>query len=503
MKYIILSLLVTLVHNTIAQDIRGFKSINKDSIPELHWVAANLKDSLEIKIFRSPVDSMEFREIQTFSHIKYSNDSAYFMVMDTTLQRKSLCKYFIQTSIDDKIVRSEILYGHNMGNIPPPGLVRFKARSAEDKKALVLTWKLNYKFTVKSLSLYRSENYDSGYEFVANLPADAETYTDRVEISNEAYYYFIQIHDFFGYLMPSVRIHGICTYKEMAYPPENFNVSINDDKVLITWERVGRNVKGTKIYRRIGNTGRFYPITTTIPTPNRENAYTDTTINSPGRKEVQYYAVNISDGFLESNPTDTISIMSLGKSVVGPPKEVSYILDSLDRIMLIWDSQDGDPNVKGYNVYRSVNEGTPERLNAGLLSYSSNFFTDSSLQDYGRITYFIETVSITNTPSKIRKSINVQRNQPRLHLVLNLRSEKNGISVSWIPLKDKNMKNLLIYRQSGSDAPVLLSRLSPDTNRFMDSGAVSGNIYTYIVVAKLINGGELVVNDGVSMSYLK
>ena len=486
------------------QMVQVLQSLNRGDFPELRWYSLAAPASPDFQIFRKAMKDLEFREIKTIRMAESRRDTLLYRVIDTTLIDKALYEYYLRFSLDgDSVLISESLYAHNLGNIPAPAVVSFTTQSATDRKAIVLNWKLNYDFTVRSLALFRSRDYEKGYELIAHLPPDATTYNDPVSLSNEAYFYFIQVRDFFGYQVPGVRVHGICTYAEKPYPPMDFSAVEEDGHVSLKWRNVGNNVIATRIYRKIGNTGAFYPLEGSIYSSEKHGHFSDTVISHYSGEEVSYYAVNISDGFLKSGTSDTVTLAIRGGIAVAPPTELRCLQDSLQNVLLIWTSPEMDPNIKGFNVYRSVNDDEPQRLNRELLPYDMNYFTDPTAQNGVLYQYEIESVSITGKESINRTKAVYKGEVEEENILVSHTILTNGVELSWLPTSLPGIREILIYRQAQNEKPVLLKKLPASEVLYTDFKVLVGKYYIYILVARMENGEERVLNQGVVVNYVK
>jgi hypothetical protein len=484
------------------QTILAVHSENDAHFPKLLWYSINIKDTTDFSVYRTGLEKTDFKPVHTIQRSYMKGDTLFFRVIDTTLTKKALYKYFIALPYNkDSVIRSEVLYGHNMGNMPSPQIVHFKATPSDEKKAILLSWKLNYNFTVNTLSIYRSTNYEAGYELIAQLSGDAESYTDRVNVANEAYFYFFVIHDYFGYQMPSIRFHGIATYKEKPFSPQNAKLTADNNSVKLSWTRMGNNIIGYRIYRQVNNSGKFVQINNMFYTPDKEVSYTDSTISQFSNKNVNYYIVSVSDGFVESNPSDTLHYRLQEDIVKTAPKECDYVIDSLNRVMLIWTSQEADEEVKGYNVYRFQTGGEKEKLNNRLIPFNVNYYTDVNNNGRTAYNYEIETISITNTPSLNKTTVNVGKHYVPAHLILSLKRTDKGITIEAIPLTENGIKEILLFKQVNSGSPAQLAKMSPDTIRFTDTNVKSGELYSYSAVAVYKDNSEEIVNAGVIMRY--
>jgi hypothetical protein len=487
---------------TYGQTIESLRSVSDSDFPELRWRAANIEDTTDFSIYRSGVKKDDFILVQTLHGKKLIGDSLVCWLIDTTLTEKALYKYFIALPYKkDSVIRSEIMYGHNLGAIPSPQVVRFNAEPSLDRKAINLNWELNYNFTTNTVAIFRSKNYDDGYEIIARLSGNETSYMDVVDIANEAYYYFIVIHDYFGYQRPSVRVPGIATFKEKPIPPQSFKLTNDHNMGRMTWERVGDNVIGYIVYRRINNFGTFFPLNNMFYTPEVGVSYTDSTVKDFKNKDIEYYVVSVSDGFVKSNSTDTLTLHIQGEIVKGAPRECTYVLDSLNRVMLIWTSQEADAEVKGYNVYRTGNDGVKKKINKDLIRYNVNYFVDEENTKTGECAYEIETISITNTPSMNRAGVKLNIQDIPQHLVLSLKKSSKGIQIKGLPMSQTNIKEIILYRQVNSGELKQLTKLSPNNISYTDLNVTEGELYSYSAVAVTTDNTKKTVNGGVLIRY--
>lgn len=486
-----------------AQAVFALNSDNNSETPRLQWYTTANIDSTNFAVYRTGIKKIDFKPISTIKGTTITKgDTLIFWVADTTLTEKGLYKYFITLPYkNDTLIRSEVLYGHNMGYFPDPQIIDFDAESNPDKKAIDLSWKLNYNFTVNTISLYRSPKYDDGYELIAQLPGNATNYTDPVNIANEAYYYYFIIHDFFGYQRPSIRFHGISKYREKPIAPKNIELTVEDKMAHLSWERLGSNIVGYRVYRKIDLDGRFMPVSNMFFTPDKLVRFTDTTSKYLKAENFQYYAVSISDGFLESNPSDTLTYHKPGEIVKSSPKQGDFVLDSLKRIKLIWTSQDSDTEVKGYNVYKISNDKT-EKLNEKLIPYHVNYYLDKTNTGKSDCDYEIETISITNTASLIRTPVKVPSQHIPQHLILAVNKTDKGISIQAVPLTDTGIKEIILLKKTAiTGSPKQIAKLKPNDIMFTDANVKSGEIYSYSAIAVYKDKSQEVVNAGVAIRY--
>ena len=495
MKKIIL-LTVLLPALLQAQEIKGLWSQSEGNYPQLSWVAVGVIDSTGFDVFRAEHGSEAFARIIPWRGVGLVGDSITFMVTDTTLVEQGIYQYYIAAPTPDgRLVRSDILYAHNMGYLAPPHIVRFTASGVAEQKAIQLRWKLSNPATVVSQALFRSRNFDDGYEWVTRLPASADSYIDPVPRANEPWFYFIVIQDFFGYQPPSVRVHGFTTYAEKPYAPLDVAWEVDGEDIRLTWRRVGDNIFGYRIHRRIDGRGDFLPVGGPFYVPGKTVDFLDHQAAGPGREMLEYYVVSVSDGYLESTPSDTVTILLLHNASVSPPHEVDWVVDAEGNTMLLWPPADDHAAVAGYNIFRSVDDSDPVQLNTG--TRVDNFFVDRERLVHGHIRYWVEAVNRGGRPSDRRTEVSLERPAPRKKLVLSCRQDQAGIVLEWAPLNMDGPHKLLIFRQQEDEEPLLLARVAQEQGTYTDTETAAGKSYIYVVMLEMDDGTLIMAHDGV------
>ncbi len=480
-----------------SQVINGLFSENRSNTPEITWFSPDLISEDSISIWRANIKIENFQEIETTLIKENRNDTVFYTLIDTTLIEKGIYIYYLLLHFDnDTLLSSDKMYGHNMGDLPAPELISIKTASLDNQKAIELNWKLNYHFTVNSLALYRSTNYDEDYELIAHLPGNAETYIDIVDISNEAYYYFILIHDFFGYQYPSARFHGICSYAESCLAAFDFSGIVKDEEIELSWEVMGDNVLYSQIYRRIGAESSFLPLYQMGVKAGELLSYSDKDISMNAGVDISYYIVNISDGFIQSFTTDTLTFRIKNMEPLPAPRELIYLIDDSQNIKLIWTSMADIENFAGYNIYRSEFNEQSYKLNSTLIPADENFFIDQSAESGKEYTYEVEAVNASGVQGVVRSKVVVNRANPQIVMPISIKQSDNGFMLSWISPVYGFISEIHIFRQKDDEGPVLIKKLPLTQNQLSDSNLPSGD-YLYFAVAKLVNGSELMVNNGV------
>ncbi len=501
MKRILVILTIVLPFFTIAQNHVWVKEVNSDlTTPEITWMTTGSIDTMDFLIFRAALKDTVFNEIYTTHYVKpiENSDTLEFTLFDTTLTKKAIYRYYIKAQINGKTVVSETAMVHNFGYIPPPQLNSIAATPLTDRKAIKLDWKISYIQTVTNIELFRSSSWDTGYIKVADLAPDMTSFTDVVPMANEPWFYFITIHTYFGNDITSVRTPAYATFAEKPFPPHNMHAAFKNDSVIIDWTNVGKNIIGYRVYRSIGDQP-FHLMNDMNSGIEEKIVFTDTGKEIEKAIKLRYYVRNVSDGFVESNITDTISFYLAEHEPVLPPKEVDFIRDNYGNIKFMWVKPDKGLTT-GYNIYLINKNNDTVKLNKTVLT--SNFFVDTVYRSKGKYRYEVEGVGLNDKVSDLRAPVTVYRYNPNLHIIVDLKKGPSGIDVSWKRPLNPHVNKLLLYKQfEKTKATVIKSFNATEDVSFTDKNVKKGTTYLYKLEAQMENGDKIVVNYGVQLSF--
>ncbi len=465
---------------------------NRSGRPDLCWQAASRPDTTAFRIFRAPVRDKRFTEIHTLHYTEPfpSGDSVMFHVIDTTLTAKGIYLYYIQAPYAGQTVTSATAMGHNLGLIPRPRLIRFKAEPLTDRKAVRLSWQLNYSPTVNILRLYRSKNYEDGYVRIAELNPSDTTYIDRVPKANEPWFYFIEILNYFGGTDRSVRLPAFATYKEKPFPPVDMNVTRENGTVTFQWRNVGDNVVGYHVYRSV-NERPFRLMHEMIPVGTDENIrFVDSSGAVRRAQRLRYYVRHVSDGFVESNITDTIDLYLPENQPVYPPPQADYVRGPGEHIKFLWMPDKRGLNL-AFNLYLQTPADSIRKLNAEPL-YTNAYETDTYTWPEGRYVFWIEAVGINGKRSARQTPVTftVMHQPPAIHLDISRADE--GFLIRFNMPAGYGLHSVVLYKQSGRNKPVRLANFSGEgPKEFYDKNVRPRQMYTYFLTAVSATGKEI------------
>ena len=498
MKNIQFLLILFIPYLSIGQSLSVKESRSESQQPDITWSYPQKLDSMDFTILRASVKDGIFKPVKTFHYQDNSLvDTSLFVMIDTTLVEKGIYLYKLQLTLHNKKVESAIAFGHNYDVLPRPKLRFFNAVSLPKHKGVKLSWEFNYDKTLKSIELYRSKKYDTGYIKIMDLPAQSSEYIDYVDIANEAWFYFIKPIDYFGELLPSVRIPVIPTFGDKPIAPLNFIGKRKEEAIILKW-RNPNPVKSYKVFRKTDKETGFQQITELVLNDSTDIEFVD---NSDILKEVldvEYCVTHVNDAFLESTYSDTLKFHFLEHEKVFPPSTIDHFRQG-EYTKLVW-QKPKEGMTFAYNVYLTDSDNVTTLLTPK--SVGKNYYIDSVLRPAGIYTYAIEGVGYKGKKSELKSSIVVKKDKIKFHVILNLRRAKNGIEISWDPIPGKAVKRYRLYKKYGKSKLMLKkSFASGKAVKYIDLKVKKGTNYLYVLKAELENGEMIEVNPGVSLRY--
>jgi hypothetical protein len=424
-------------------------------------------------------------------------DSLYFHVVDTTLIKKGVYLYYVEATSLGKTVRSETAMAHNLGLLDKPRFLHFKAVPLDDRKAVRLEWQLNYTETVKSISLYRSNKYKDGYVKITDLGPDETAYVDVVPLANEPWFYFAEIHNYFGGDRRSVRVPAFATFAETPFPPQDVEAEVQGDSIVFNWRNVGDNITGFRVYRSLDGKP-FEQLSEMEPAFSKQIHYADKDKRLKDAVDIRYVLRNVSDGFVESKVTDTLRFYMPQHKPVYPPVQADGVEMPGGRIKIIW-IPDERGFITGYNVYLKKPDGKILRLNDRPLG--QNHYTDSIYRPAGKYEYQIEGVNFDKV-SAGRTAVTVYRRQEIPQVILDLKKVKGGLEISWKKPAGNRTDKLVLYKKTGSGKTVAVKTYDAGKDgKYFDKYVKRGGHYMYFMKAVMKDKKKLQLNNQVEITY--
>ncbi|HKE02939.1 MAG TPA: hypothetical protein VKE91_02710 [Blastocatellia bacterium] len=275
------------------------------------------------------------------------------------------------------------------------------------------------------------ETFSEKAHVIYSIPADEiplnsskvvynDTLDMRSELRNKRYRYAIRMFNTAGQAADFSSYAMIEPLFNLSLPPANLNAKQFETRIEITWdqptgnmnETSPANVAGYNIYRRTGES--VYRIN---PEPLREPRFIDRNFQFGVNYQYIVRSLSFTPGkaslseAIESNDSQPLDHTPKDTFPPAPPKPVT--IASINSIVSLFWPLNAEPDVIGYNIYRTEDENAPPekwiKLNQELYKTASfrdervqvgkrYFYQITAIDAYGNESVRSETVSETVAP---------------------------------------------------------------------------------------------------------
>lgn len=373
----------------------------------------------------------------------------------------------------------------------PPEIIPNGAVSAFLDGSMEFTWPASVEPDVIGYNVYRSPEYQEGYEKINStpIPPKQTVYVDKSAlISGKAYYYSVTAVDATGNESQRSNPAMEIVRDKMPPPtPRNLRVDVRPDKQIeVTWEAQSQpaDLKGYLVLRR--KKARNVTAWAQISTDSlRITSWMDGDYQKELVEEGHFYQYGVLAADYALNFSDT-TIVTIRMPDVRPPEPPASALATNEKgryINLTWlNSPSGD--VTRYRVSRSEN-GAPYTTLAELGRVFA--YRDEQIIQPNQYVYRIEAVdSLGNVslPVQTQSVVVDDQNPPREVRNVRVFPREGYNELIWEPVVAADLAHYRIYR--ADDLPTgqyrLLVELDPQTLTFRDFEGRKNHWYKVMAV---------------------
>lgn len=429
-------------------------------------------------------------------------------IIDTSLTNFSAYQY--QIRVGDIFGNLDSTTYNFEGNNVPQRLAilpqNIKVEAQKDRRNLLISWTLAQNQTIQSIKILRSTEFDKNFQVIANLNGNESNFLDNIDIANELYHYYFEVHDIFGNINKSIKFKGIYDKNYVPTPPNSLTAKQNAKGVELAWEATDKFTRGFYVFRKQGQRGEFTQISSLIF--NRKNAgkYIDSTRLDFG--STYFYVIKAeSDTYDKSSFSETASFKLEPQSTrnsLKPPFDINAIFRD-EKVMIHWENLYAEnPQVLGYQVFRkSESEKDFKLLTEKTLSYRNNFYIDSTFLSEGKYQYAVVSTDLRNNFSAKSQPVLLDMNGRFLMIPENLGAEvlANEIKLKWTEIDIDRIKNIKIYKAEENAAFKLLTTLPKNKQDYSDLAVQKGKSYVYKISTIDLSGKESRLSEAFVVNY--
>jgi hypothetical protein len=420
-----------------------------------------------------------------------SKDTVFLVVRDTLIQPSQKYRYYL---------RPVDYYGNpgdpsdtatavstNLRAVALPEKIRVESR--ESPFGLRITWTNPEPGMIRSVKIFRSTNYTSGYAQIGEVDNRTTEFTDQTIVPMTKYYYYLTNIGPFGELSPgSARVAGIFENLRAPLPPVILESAGIANGVRLRITTTDRSIAGFRISRGNGFGEPMHVITGLVPRTDSIITFTDTDTGLTGRLNYSYAVRAENTSHVISPFSDTVYVKPAIPTLPPAPTGLRGTTDD-QRTQLYWtDMRTFEPALRGYAVYRRDLPGEKPgalRVVANELSATTTTWVDSTVDEGKSYEYALKSFDIFGGTSLQSQSIVVSFRvlTPVPPAALRAQSAKGGVLISWDQTVQENLTGYRIYRYESGMKPVALKTLAPAATSYTDAAVKHGTLYFYFITA--------------------
>lgn len=461
------------------------------------WGTGGAKLPPYTRVLRQDRNGSEWIPITPLINNTSVKDSVFISATDTTVTSGGIYRYkLVPMDIfgnPGTETESDIVAVYNF-ETQAPVIQELKAGNPEGIPGIQVSWLIHRNDLVNSIVIYRSDDYDKGYEQIADVPAVASSYIDQTVEPNLKYYYQIRLTGPMGELSaPSSRIFGISDDRSKPLPPMIVSAKGTTKGILLTIKVTESNLSGVRIYRNNQDNKNLIPVSDLIAAKDLTVVWEDTTNISPVRF-YGYAARSENASHFQGDFSDTVYSRS-AKSVI-TPEVIGLTADYHENYnQLYWtDMQFIEAPVEGYLVYRKeMPTGAFSQINDTIVPADVNSYTDRSIALGKSYSYSIVLVDgfgnrsnqcnpvVVNPPViPVRPPSNISGN-----------AEAEFIKISWGTVQSPTIKEYKLYRYVRGTKPVVIGTIpAKEPQEFLDKNVTKGQLYFYYIITVESDGRQ-------------
>ena len=444
----------------------------------LRWYLTSTDYMDHIVVMRKEAGKNEFVETNVKPGYSMRNDSLIVVVNDITIEPYKWYSYYLQpyNFCEEKGATSDTIGAKSAAANELPFAKSIIITPLPAERSLKLDWEMSGEIPVKATYLYRSKNSDGPFQNIAALPAGTNSFVDIVPLANENFFYYMVAETYFGIGVHSATVFGSFTGEDVPMPPQGLVVLPSDSGVLVSWDLDESFILGYHVFRKNGNEDTFRDISGRLSPETQPVVFMDKDTLTPLRT-YEYHVIAISDGFLESEPSNSVSIR-MEEGVVPPPSQLKMI-QAFENKRLLWsDLSETYPWVKEYVVWLFYSD---ESIDTMFVTVPRNYldFSDEKELLYADVS----AISFLGNQS-VAARYNPQKTTLPTPANVRILDQPQGVQIAWDEIMGWKLQEYLIYRESENMEHHKIATVPFGTNKYTDTTAVSGRVYGYSVSLK-------------------
>jgi hypothetical protein len=490
---------------------KNFKATAKEVIPEGNKI--NIRFSVTgnskptgFKVYRQNYLQTPFREIHPFTSYSSGRDGITMLMTDTLVIPKMIYNYVVvpfDVLGNEGIVSDTVMVNNVSVYGEVPAVKDFQAISLDKELAIKLKWKTTRVQNLRSISIFRSLNFDDGYSLYTNVLPPDTFFIDRVVEPITNYFYYLVFNGAYGDSPESAKVIGMVKgLRQSLLPPQRVNVNSTPTGNVISWKGIGTDIKGYYVFRGEGYSNPSEQISDLVIGDSAMVSYTDHVQNLKKGQPYCYAIKSVNTSNLLSPVSETVLAEAVKPEL---PTPLNLEVRNYDgNALLIWeDMKTISSFVTGYKVWRQEN-GSKKAEKIQLtkdFSNPSNRFVDTTLERGITYSYFIQAEGIVNSESKLSSpyEFTLQLLEPVPPAGLRATKTSEGVVLSWDLPSVEGLSGFKIYCEKLGEGKKVVATIGPEISGYTDTNKSAGT-YFYTITSTTNNKKESAPCDEVGIT---
>ncbi len=459
------------------------------------------------RVFRRKNMAGEFSKITPERGFYNKGDSLFLVMNDRSAEPRTVYEYYIEPldRLENPGKPSDPVVTQDFGQADIPVLRRFDVSQGSDDHTVRLYWQYSDPELVRSISIYRSEIFDSAYSKIAEVPATDSVFTDNVQGAMENYYYYLILQGIMNKSFPSARVGGHAINLMQPSPPREVAAEPVENGVKIYWKHEDPVIMGYYIYRDQGLNDSLQQASGLIPAGGELMSYVDTSKALMGNRSFRYAVIAVNDGYRLSRVSDVVAARPMIATEVLSPSDLhGGFIDG--HVILVWDDMNAqDEYLTGYNIYRKEPGSSFSKINETLLLFNTNTFTDTTIDKGKTYDYAVTSRDESGSESSFSKPLNIiipaGDEIPPAPYGLRVSKGNGAVVLSWPAETAGSSSRIRIYKYEAGQKAAMIAEIAGDNYNYEDKMVSSGHLYFYYLTVVSGAGKESGPGNRASVRY--
>ncbi len=460
--------------------LKLYKKFTTPSSIDITWVVGEGSKPGYYQVLRRDNFAGSFNPVKALKVLYVKHDSAFLNIQDGGIKANLPYEYMIVPFdlYGNAGKRSDTLVvsGDNIIEVARPA--KIKTRNQKGIEGIIINWEVPDPKKTVSLKLFRSTDYDIGYELLTELSGADTMFVDQTALPMQKYYYYFTISGLLGEKSgQSAKVFGIYQSTLPVLPPIMVQAEPKPNGVRISWRPGDDHIRGYYVFR--GDRNHLEQISNL----QHDTVYMDTSKVLSGREVYAYSVVAEGLSYQRSTPSDTVFVHpSVNEMILSPTGMETRISDG--KVKIFWDDMEvNDENIIAYIVYRRRGKEAWTQISNPAVEH--NYYTDSLVQQGQVYQYTAKSVSITGKISPMGMAaaaiVPVADNilQPPSEIVAY--KATGQVTLRWSGVSQSEIEGFRLYRSENGKPPVLIQSVDKNTYEIKDATIKSGVSYTYSI----------------------